>query len=200
ASEAVRVMAAGLERLVDAGLVESADTEGQPASRYFLLEASVGWVPEISQATPRALKRLGDTAPYLITTAWKMLGPMARDFALAIDGTPYDGHYNTISVHNMELWGGDLVAAPGAAFDDGLLDVIRWGDLGRGKVLAAVQGQRKGGEHLHIEGIDRHPARVVELSSPRRSTLDLDGEVGGFLPARITIVPGALRVLAPGAH
>jgi diacylglycerol kinase family enzyme len=126
-----------------------------------------------------------------------MMGPMSRDFSIAIDGSNYDGHYNTVSVHNMELWGGDLLVAPGAAFDDGLLDVIRWGDLGRRKVLAAVRGQQNGGAHLDIEGIDRHPARLVELSSPKRSMLDLDGERGGYLPARITIVKGALRVLAP---
>jgi YegS/Rv2252/BmrU family lipid kinase len=195
--DAIRAIAAGTERSVDAGLVEAVDDDGNPLSRHFLLEASAGWVPEISQSTPRVLKRLGDTAPYLLTTAWKMVGRMSRDFTVAIDGTPYDGHYNTISVHNMELWGGDLVVAPGASYDDGLLDVIRWGDLGRRKVLAAVQGQRRGGGHLDIEGIDRHPARVVELSSPRKSMVDLDGEAGGYLPARITIVPGALRFLAP---
>jgi diacylglycerol kinase (ATP) len=126
-----------------------------------------------------------------------MLGPMARDFSISIDGQNYDGHYNTVSVHNMELWGGDLQVAPGAAFDDGLLDVIRWGDLGRRKVMAAVQGQRNGGTHLDMEGIDRHPAKVVQLASPKMSRLDLDGEKGGYLPARITVVAGALRVLAP---
>ncbi|MGH2610240.1 MAG: diacylglycerol/lipid kinase family protein, partial [Tepidiformaceae bacterium] len=122
-----------------------------------------------------------------------------RDFAVTIDGRSYDGHYNTVSVHNMELWGGDLMVAPGAAFDDGLLDVIRWGDLGRRKVLAAVRGQQNEGAHLDMEGIDRHPARRVEMSSPKRSMLDLDGERGGFLPAHISLVPGALRVLAPPA-
>ncbi len=196
-AEAIRAIAAGHECRVDAGLVEAVDEGGQSASRYFLLEAAAGWVPEISQSTPRILKRLGDTAPYLLTTVWKMIGPMSRDFTVAIDGIGYDGHYNTVSVHNMELWGGDLMVAPGAAFDDGLLDVIRWGDLGRRKVLAAVRGQQNGGVHLDMEGIDRHPARGVALSSPKRSRLDLDGELGGFLPARITIVPGALRVLAP---
>jgi YegS/Rv2252/BmrU family lipid kinase len=196
-AHAVRAIAAGEECRVDAGRVEAVDQSEQPVSRYFLLEAAAGWVPEISQATPKLLKRLGDTAPYLLTTGWKMLGPMARDFTISIDGSRFDGHYNTISVHNMELWGGDLMVAPGAAFDDGLLDVIRWGDLGRRKVLAAIRGQQNRGAHLDIEGIDRHPARMVELGSSKRSMLDLDGERGGFLPARITIVPGALRMLAP---
>lgn len=193
---AIRAIATGTERRVDVGRVEALDEDGQPQVRHFLLEASAGWVPEISQSVPRWLKRMGDTAPYLVMTGVKMLGPMGREFTVALDGTSYDGLYNTISVHNMELWGGDMMVAPGAAWDDGLLDVIRWADMGRRKVVEAVQGQRQGGIHLDMEGIDRHPAKVVELSSSKRSILDLDGEAGGYLPARITVLPGVLRFLA----
>ena len=196
-ANAIKAIVAGEERRIDVGRLVSRDTDGSEMTRYFLLEASAGWVPEISQSTPRWLKRLGDTAPYLVVTFVKMLRPMGRPFTLSIDGVEMDDRYNTISVHNMELWGGDLVVAPGAAPDDGLLDVIRWGDLGRGAVLKSIQGQRNGGTHLEMDGIDHHPARSVELSSPRRTQLDVDGELGGYLPARIEVVPGALRFVAP---
>lgn len=199
-SRALRAIAEGAERRVDLGKVTAVGEDGKEQVRFFLLEASAGWVPEISQSTPRWLKRLGDTAPYVIMTVVKMLGPMGRSFTLRIDGQEYDGRYNTVSVHNMELWGGDLVAAPGAAPDDGLFDVIRWGDLGRREVLRAVSGQRAGGTHLEMEGVDRHPAKVVELSSPAPTRLDLDGELGGYLPARIEVVPGAIRFAAPPAE
>ncbi|MBI5947370.1 MAG: diacylglycerol kinase family lipid kinase [Chloroflexi bacterium] len=196
--QAIRAIAAGHERIIDAGMVRSVTRGGDfDEVHYFLLEVSAGWIPGISHSVPRWLKRLGDTVPYLIMTGVKMAGPMSRDFALTIDGDAYDGRYNSISVHNMEMWGGDLVAAPGALPDDGLLDVIRWGDLGRGAVLRAVDGQRKGGIHLRMDGIDHHPASVVELSSDRPSELDIDGEPGGWLPARIEILPRALRFLAP---
>ncbi len=102
-------------------------------------------------------------------------------------------------MHNMEMWGGDLLAVPGALPDDGLFDVIRWGALGRLAVIKAVQGQKQGGAHLQMEGVDHHPARVVELASPKRSPIDLDGEPGGYLPARFEVLPGALRFLAPPA-
>lgn len=128
-----------------------------------------------------------------------MLRPMGRQFTLTIDGNRFDGRYNSVSAHNMELWGGDLVAAPGASPDDGILDVIRWGDLGRRTVVKVLDAQRKGGAHLDMDGVDRHPARTLELSSPKRSALDLDGEHGGYLPAKVEIVPGALRFVCPPA-
>jgi diacylglycerol kinase (ATP) len=196
-SLAIRAIASGFERRLDVGKVTSRSEDGSEMVRYFLLEASAGWVPEVSQSTPRWLKPLGDTAPYMMVAGVKMFGRMGRQFTLAIDGQTYDGRYNSISVHNMELWGGDLVAAPGASPDDGLLDVIRWGDLGRRSVIKAVDGQRKGGAHLDMDGVDRHPAKLVELSSPRRTRLDLDGELGGYLPARIEVVPAAVRFVAP---
>lgn len=196
---AIRAIAEGHDQLVDCGRLESTTAAGETALRYFLLEASAGWVPEISQSTPRWLKRLGDTAPYLVMTGVKMVGRMGREFELRIDGAEYNGVYNSISVHNMELWGGDLTVAPGAAWDDGLLDVIRWGDLSRARVLAAVKGQQAGGTHLDIEGIDRHPARLVELNARKKSAIDIDGEFGGYLPAKIGIARGALRMLVPAA-
>jgi diacylglycerol kinase (ATP) len=162
-----------------------------------LLEAAAGWVAEISASVPRWLKRLGDTAPYVLMTAIKMAGPMHREFELAIDGEGMDARYNTISIHNMEYWGGDLLVAPGATPDDGFLDVIRWGPLGRGAVLKAVQGQQHGGAHLAIEGIDRFAASEVRLNAARRTAIDLDGEHAGYLPATVTVVPGAIRFLAP---
>lgn len=196
--KAIRAITDGHERPLDVGRVASHDEFGAPITRYFLLEMSAGWIPEVSKSTPRFLKLLGDTAPYIITTFAKMLGPMNRDFDVSIDGVPFPGRYNSISIHNMELWGGDMVAVPGAAPDDGLFDVIRWGPLGRRAVIKAVRDMQQGGTHLSTEGIDHHPARAINLTSPKKSYLDMDGEPGGYLPARVELLPGAIRFLAPG--
>jgi diacylglycerol kinase (ATP) len=193
----LKAVAAGHERRVDAGRISLRDESGAPLTRYFLVEASAGWVPEISQSVPRRLKLLGDTAPYVIMTVAKMAGPMNREFLVTIDGEQFDGPYNSVSVHNVAYWGGDLLAVPGASTSDGLLDVVRWGALGRRTVLKAVDGQRKGGTHMDIDGIDHHRAVSISLSSPKQSVVDLDGEKGGYLPAEISVVPGALRFLAP---
>lgn len=194
---AMRAIADGKARNVDVGRVESVDSRGAPMVRYFLVEASAGWVPEVSASVPRRLKRLGDTAPYIATAFAKTFGEMGRDFVVEIDGEFHDGRYNTISIHNVEYWGGDLLAVPGAKPDDGLLDVVRWQDLGRKALFQAIQRQRSGGTHLQMDGIDHHPARHVRLASGKKTRLDLDGEFGGYLPATISVVPAALRFLAP---
>lgn len=79
-----------------------------------------------------------------------------------------------------------------------MLDVVRWGDVGRRDILRAVDAQRKAnGSHLDMRGVDHHRAHSIVLSSPRLSVVDLDGERGGYLPARVGVVPAALRFLAP---
>ncbi|MCC7365657.1 MAG: hypothetical protein IT303_14930 [Dehalococcoidia bacterium] len=194
---ALQALRHGTERRIDAGRIECFDPDGAPIVRHFLLAASAGWIPEISHSVPTPLKRLGDTSPYVIMAFVKMVGPMNRGFEVGIDGEELHGSYNSISVHNMELWGGDLLVAPGAAPDDGQLDVVRWGPLARPAVLKAIQGQRAGGAHLEMEGIDRHAATRVVLAADRPTQVDLDGEDGAYLPGTITVVPGAIRFIAP---
>lgn len=196
---AIRAIAERAVRTIDVGRVDAIDATGNPVTRHFLVEASAGWVPDVSFAVPRSLKRLGGSAPYLLTAFVRMVGSMGRDFIVQVDDSFHDGRYNTVSIHNMETWGGGLVAAPGASPEDGLFDVIRWADLGRGSVFRAVRGQRDGGTHIDMDGVDHHQARTVSLASGRRTRIDLDGEFGGYLPAKFTVVPRMLRFLAPPA-
>lgn len=194
---ALRAIVAGRERRLDVGRVECRDEAGEPRVRHFLLEMSAGWIPEIAHSVPRRLKLLGDTAPYIITTIAKMAGPMSRPFDVEIDGRAYHAEYNSVTVHNMEYWGGDLQAVPGASPCDGLLDAVRWSPMARTKVVKVLQGQRNGGTHLELDGIDHHPSRNISLDSPKRTEIDLDGELGGYLPAKVEVVPAAIRFIAP---
>lgn len=197
---ALRAIVAGAERRLDVGRVECRDEAGNPRVRYFLVEMSAGWIPEIAHSVPQRLKRFGDTAPYVITTVAKLAGPMSRPFDVEIDGRAYHAEYNSVSVHNMEYWGGDLQAVPGASPGDGLLDAVRWSPMRRTAIVKVLRAQRNGGTHLDMDGIDHHPAREVTLDSPKRTEVDLDGEFGGYLPAKVAIVPAALRFLAPPAE
>ena len=194
---AIRAIVDGSERQIDAGRVICRDGEGESTVRFFVLVAAAGWAAEIAADKIRFPKPLGETAPYLLTLMRKLVGPTGRNFTLTIDAAAYDGRYNSISVHNMESWGGNLVAAPDAKPDDGQFDVIRWGARGRLSELKALHGQRKGGTHLATDGVDRHIGHTLEVDADKKTVVGLDGEIAGYLPARITLLDSALRFVTP---
>jgi diacylglycerol kinase family enzyme len=88
-----------------------------------------------------------------------------------------------------------MQVAPAARLDDGLFDVVVWSGLG---IADFVTKKRKlyDGTHVDLPNTRVLRARVVEAEpvGGARLLLDVDGEQPGTIPARFTILPGALRV------
>jgi diacylglycerol kinase (ATP) len=181
-------------RPLDAGRVHAGD--GAAAS-HLVVAAGAGWLPPPASEVAAPLRRLSRDRGRIITAALRLAKSPSRSFTLSIDALEHDGRYSAVSIHNLPRWQGGLVAAPGASPSDGLLDVLRWGVSSRRGLLKAIRGQAEGGHHVVHEGIERSPGRVIELSSPRPTTLFADGRPVGPLPARIESLAGALTVLAP---
>ena len=54
------------------------------------------------------------------------------------------------------------------------------------------------GAHLRVSDVQVHRGRVVEADAqPGEVFLEIDGEPMGTLPARIEVLPGAIRVIGP---
>ncbi len=173
-----------------------ATTGNGSAPTHFVVAAAAGWIPPGAGSLPASVRRLADGASRMATAAARLARSPVRSFTLSVDGRERDGRYSAISMHNLARWQSGLVAAPGASPRDGLPDVLRWGAQGRRDILRTLRGQMTGGQ-LSQDEVGRSPGRLVELSSPRATTLFADGRAAGPLPARIEVLPGALRVLTP---
>ena len=81
-----------------------------------------------------------------------------------------------------------------ARYDDGLLDVCVMPCASRSRLL--LHGCRAL-THCHVGrgGIICCRGRRIRVSSPQKVPVQLDGEVGGELPADLSILPGAARFL-----
>ena len=90
---------------------------------------------------------------------------------------------------------GGMMIAPDARMDDGLFDVVLLGDLSTYEVLSGTAAIYKG-RHLGRRGVEVHRARTVDAEplADERVLIDLDGEQPGCLPARYTVLPGAIRI------
>jgi len=114
------------------------------------------------------------------------------------DVLPMDGNVLLAAVFNTPSYGAGIRLAPGAAFDDGYLEVVFVKELGALQVLMALPRLLRAGT-LHERYVKRERSRGVLLSANRPCSFHGDGEILGAAPVEIEVVPRAIRVLAPRA-
>ncbi len=97
---------------------------------------------------------------------------------------------------NGRFYGGSFAFFPEASMKDGRLDICVFPRITWRRVAHIVGGMLTGRVHrwrsaLHLQ------SSQVRLTSPSRVALQLDGENVGELPATLSVLPKALRVVVP---
>jgi diacylglycerol kinase (ATP) len=100
-----------------------------------------------------------------------------------------------LTFNNSKFTGGTMMIAPRAKIDDGLIEYVRWGPIGRIGLIRNLPGLYDG---THIQ----HP--LAECKSVKRLDFDLDapvdvmvdGEVLTLHCEELDVLPGALNVVA----
>lgn len=189
---AVRLLLAALEhgpRTVDAGRV----TQGG-ASTWFLGVLSAGFDATVNETANRMRWPRGPRR-YTLAMVWELLRMRPIAYRLAIDGERREVRALLAAVANGTSFGGGMLIAPEARFDDGQLDVFLVAPLSRLQFIRLFPSVFAG---AHVS----NPA--VSIVRAARVRLEADGAVGyadgerlGPLPLDVEVVAGALRVLAP---
>jgi len=99
-----------------------------------------------------------------------------------------------VLVGNGMLYGGSYRIFPGAQFHDGQLDVcvfpkVNWLTLARCGTSLLLR------HRLPEASVRRLQANAFTISSERPARFEVDGELGGKLPARFSVRQKTLRVL-----
>ena len=118
---AARALLAATARPLDLGRLTLPDGRVE----QFLLAAGLGLDAHVLAATDDALKRR--IGPFAIAAAAIAAAPRLRPFGVRIDVDGerlHEGRVWQIVLPNARRWGGAFSIAPGAAADDGLLDVV----------------------------------------------------------------------------
>jgi YegS/Rv2252/BmrU family lipid kinase len=190
---ACRVLAEGIPRPLDLGLVEPLDG-GTP--RAFVGIASVGFDSEANRIANEAPPWLGGLVyAYGALRALISWGP-AR-FELELEGGErhsFSGY--TVAAANSRAYGGGMYAAPNALLDDGMLDVIAIEDVSRLRFLRGLPRVFKG-THVELDTVRSFRCSHVTISADRPFEMYADGDPVGALPARVSALPGAVTVITP---
>jgi diacylglycerol kinase family enzyme len=188
--QACAVLASGIEKAVDLGVVSSAS--GDVA---FLGIASVGFDSDVQERVLTSRLPLGQLV-YLYGTVATVATWKHADFSCTVDAKPLRVHGWSVAVANSGIYGGGMRLAPEASLHDGELDVVTSAESGKLTFLRGLPKVFKG-THVKEPTISLCRARVVELAADRPFRVFADGDPVGTLPCTVTVRPGAVRVLLP---
>ncbi len=178
----------------DVGLVEYVNHEGQKESRYFANIASFGVSAAVAHEVNIGSKALGGNLSFLWGTVKTLAKYKDRHVRVRVDGgEPEELDVTVIAASNGRYFGSGMCVAPKAITHDGLFDLTIWRDYGLSDFVIKAKGVYNG-DHITWNKTRYLQCRTLEAESDQDVLLEMDGEVPGKLPCRISILPGAIRL------
>ena len=101
-----------------------------------------------------------------------------------------------VTITNTPIIGAKNLVAPDASMEDGLLDIAVYPDFSKADLLAYFAKTSHEGS-VPDGTIQRYRARKIKVKSSPKLDVAAEGIILGKGTARIKILPGVLRMLAP---
>ncbi len=191
--EALDAILSGRRHKVD--LVEFHSQEGpETVRRYALNIIGVGLIADILQLTNKRLKFLG-SAGYSLAVLVRLIRGMSNRLVIHADGRKLEVQNSALVVSNSKFTGGKMKIAPAADASDGRADIVLFNGVNRREIVAIFAGVFSGRHAAHpkVEMLQA-ASFTVEADPPLR--LMADGELIGWTPLRLKVLPAELVILA----
>ncbi len=190
---ALDAIVAGRRRPVD--LIEFEEQErGRTVRRYSLNIIGVGLIADILRLTNERLKFMG-AAGYSAAVIARLIRGMSNHIVIEADGHRIEAENSALVVSNSKFTGGKMKIAPKADASDGMADLVLFNDVNRREIVSIFSGVFSGKHAEHPTVHMRQAASMaVECDPPLR--LMVDGELIGWTPLRLKVLPAELVILA----
>jgi YegS/Rv2252/BmrU family lipid kinase len=166
---------------------------------HYINLLSIGFTADVATLRARRFSDWGELG-YVTSIFLTLARFNRRPFPVRAEGgTEFDQRRCLfLTFNNSKFTGGTMMIAPKAKIDDGLIEYVRWGPIGRLGLIRNLPGLYDG---THIQ----HP--LAECKSVKRVEFDLDhpvdvmvdGEVLTLHCEEIDVLPHALNVVALSA-
>jgi len=100
-----------------------------------------------------------------------------------------------LTFNNSKFTGGTMMIAPKAEINDGLVEYVRWGPIGRVGLIRNLPGLYDG-THIEHPMAERKGVQRVEFNLDAPVDVMVDGEVLTLHCEELDVLPGALNVVA----
>ena len=190
ADYAIEKLIAGRSRKCDVIRLRHAD-----GVLHYINILSIGFSADVATLRARRFSHWGEigyqTAIFLCLARFRR-----RPFPLSVDGDPHvdDRPCLFLTFNNTKFTGGTMLIAPTAEAEDGLIEFVRWGPIGRIGLIRNLPSLYDGTHVQHPLAEVRKVHRVdFHLDAP--VDVMIDGEVITLRCQTLDVLPGALNVV-----
>ncbi len=190
---AVERLISGQESAIDVGRITFADDR----IHFFVNVFGAGFDAEVAERAQDVRGAIASIPAHMVGFAAALAGYQNQEIAITLEDAetaPVRLRCIMVVIANGPSYAGVLRIAPNAVVDDGLLDLVVIGDVDKFEMLMNL-GRVLTGTHLEHAKVEVHRTRALRLESTDVARVQADGEVVGRLPARVDVLPHALRVI-----
>jgi diacylglycerol kinase (ATP) len=155
---------------------------------------SLGFAADVAAIANRWFKPLGQLG-YLLGIFVRLAQLRRRAFTLRSDDEPLwdERRCLFLSLNNSKYTGGTMLVAPNADPADGLIEFVRWGPVGRLKLLWLLP-RLYDGTHIQHPLASRKSVRKMEFNIGTPIDVTIDGEVFTLELQALEILPAAVDI------
>jgi len=181
---------------IDVGIVEY-ESEGQHLHRFFVNEAGVGFSAAVVYAWKRLPNRLGSNITHTLRTIEGLKSLFTyrnKKMKLRVGNNIQTIYGCTVVVANGQYFADGMQVAPHAILDDGLLDIVIVGDVGKFELLK-IWPTLYSGSHIIHHKIREEKIKTATIESDEQLLVEADGELLGEGPVSFSVLPSALSIV-----
>ena len=163
---------------------------------YYINLLSMGFAADVATLRARRFSRWGELG-YFTSIFLTLARFNRRPFPLRVEGQEtFDPRLCLfVTFNNSKFTGGTMMIAPGAEVDDGLVEYVRWGPIGRLGLIRNLPGLYDG-THIQHPLAESKAVRRVEFTLDAPVDVMVDGEVLSLDCQELDVLPRALNVVA----
>jgi diacylglycerol kinase (ATP) len=170
------------------------ETHHKDGKLHWINIFSFGFTANVGATRNRKFPNIGNIG-YSFSVFLELQRLSSRLVKMKLDDRYLETDATFISINNTRFTGGNMMMAPDAKPDDGLLDVIEVQKMGRVELLRAFP-KIFNGTHTSLENVKSYKTKTIEFSFDGPIDVVIDGEMKNIQPTSMKVLPGAIQIYA----
>jgi diacylglycerol kinase (ATP) len=176
----------------DIGKVVCRNGKNEEITHYFINVCSLGMGPATVKRMEKAPTWLGADLKYLLSIVQTFFTHKPEQVEVETSSWNWKGSARVVAIANGQSFGNKIYIAPDAKMDDGVFSTFIASNLPLLKFLLYLQ-KLKGKKKITDDQIIYNNTEKVAIRSENDVMLETEGELIGFLPASIKMLPSQIR-------